>query len=60
MDNIKQTRIHIIGIQKGEEREKGVENLLDNESESHLVVSDFVTSWTIQSMEFSRPEYWSG
>ena len=20
----------------------------------------FVTSWTIQSMEFSRPEYWSG
>ena len=47
LDNIKQTRIHIIGIQKGEEREKGVENLLDNESESHLVVSDFVTSWTI-------------
>ena len=20
----------------------------------------FATSWTIQSMEFSRPEYWSG
>ena len=20
----------------------------------------FVTPWTIQSMEFSRPEYWSG
>ena len=20
----------------------------------------FETSWTIQSMEFSRPEYWSG
>ena len=29
-------------------------------SESHLVVSDSATPWTIQSMEFSRPEYWSG
>ena len=30
------------------------------ESESLLVVSDsFVIPWTIQSMEFSRPEYWS-
>ena len=28
------------------------------ESESHSVVS--VTPWTTQSMEFSRPEYWSG
>ena len=27
--------------------------------ESHLVVSDSVTPWTIQSMEFSRPEYCS-
>ena len=27
------------------------------ESESHSV---FVTPWTVQSMEFSRPEYWSG
>ena len=26
---------------------------------SHSVVSDSVTPWTIQSMEFSRPEYWS-
>ena len=26
-------------------------------SESHSVVSDSVTPWTIQSMEFSRPEY---
>ena len=25
-----------------------------------LVVSDSVTPWTIQSLEFSRPEYWSG
>ena len=29
-------------------------------SESHSVVSNSVTPWTIQSMEFSRPEYWSG
>ena len=26
-------------------------------SESHSVVSDSVIPWTIQSMEFSRPEY---
>ena len=24
------------------------------------VVSDSVTPWTIQSMEFSRPQYWNG
>jgi len=29
-------------------------------SESHSVVSDSETPWTIQSMEFFRPEYWSG
>ena len=29
-------------------------------SESRSVVSYSVTPWTIQSMEFSRPEYWSG
>ena len=29
-------------------------------SESRSVMSDFVTPWTVQSMEFSRPEYWSG
>ena len=35
--------------------------LLNRESESRSVVSDsFATPWTIQSMEFSRPEYWSG
>ena len=28
--------------------------------ESHSVVSDFATPWPIQSMGFSRPEYWSG
>ena len=31
-----------------------------SESESHSVMSDSVTPQTIQSMEFSRPEYWSG
>ena len=30
------------------------------ESESRLVVSDSLCSHGIQSMEFSRPEYWSG
>ena len=29
-------------------------------SESSSVVSDSVIPWIIQSMEFSRPEYWSG
>ena len=32
---------------------------MKSESESHSVVSDSATPWTIQSMEFSRPEYWS-
>ena len=32
-----------------------------NESESRSVVSNSCTvPWTVQSMEFSRPEYWSG
>ena len=30
------------------------------ESESCSVVLDSATPWTIQSMKFSRPEYWSG
>ena len=30
------------------------------ESESRSVVSDSATPWTIQSVEFSRPEYWRG
>ena len=30
----------------------------ESESESHSVVSNSVTPWTIQSMEFSRPQYW--
>ena len=29
-------------------------------NESCSVVSDSATPWTIQSMEFSRPEHWSG
>ena len=33
---------------------------MSNNSESHLVVSDSVTPWALQSMEFSRPQYWSG
>ena len=33
--------------------------LVTSESESHSVVSDSATPWTLQSMEFSRPEYWS-
>ena len=31
-----------------------------SESESHSVVSDSATPWTIQSMGFSRPEHGSG
>ena len=27
---------------------------------SHSVVSDSAIPWTLKSMEFSRPEYWSG
>ena len=30
------------------------------ESESLSLVWLFATPWSIQSMEFSRPEYWSG
>ena len=38
---------------------------LATDSESHSVVSDSVTPWTVArqaplSMEFSRQEYWSG
>ena len=33
---------------------------LESESESHSVLSDSATPWTIQSMEFSWPEYRSG
>ena len=29
------------------------------DSESHSIMSDSATTWAIQSVEFSRPEYWS-
>ena len=32
----------------------------DSESEIRSVVSDSLGPWTVQSTEFSRPEYWSG
>ena len=32
----------------------------NNDNDYHSVLSDSATSWAIQSMEFSRPEYWSG
>ena len=39
---------------------RNTEQIKGNESESRSVLSDSVTLWTIQSMEFSRPEYWVG
>ena len=42
-------------------RAKTVYYIYIYESESHSVVSDsLLTAWTIQSVGFSRPEYWSG
>ena len=35
-------------------------DLFESPSESHSVVSNSATPWTIQSIEFSRPEHWSG
>ena len=35
------------------------DKLYESESESHSVVSNSATPWTIQSIEFSRPEHWS-
>ena len=37
-----------------------LQRLFVGESESHSAMSDSAITWTIQSMEFSRPEYWSG
>ena len=37
-----------------------MENSMERERESCSVVSNSVTPWSIQSIEFSRPEYWSG
>ena len=34
--------------------------MFESENASHSVMSQlFATPWTMQSMEFSRPEYWS-
>ena len=45
---------------RGQQRMGWLDRLNGHVSESHLVMSDSATPWTIQSMEFSRPEYWSG
>ena len=34
--------------------------ILESESDSWSGVSDSVIPWIIQSVEFSRPEHWSG
>ena len=35
--------------------------VFESESESHSVLSgSFLSPWTIQCMEFSRPQYWTG
>ena len=39
---------------------KFLRSILESESESLSVMSDCATPWTVQSMEFSRQEYWSG
>ena len=36
------------------------EDSVKSGSESHSIVSNSANPWTTQSMEFSRPEYWSG
>ena len=57
----------IITDHNGKKLEIKTEEKLENSqvSQSHSVMSDFVTPWTVAhqaplSMEFSRPEYWSG
>ena len=35
-------------------------HISQKESQSHSITSDSATPWTIQSLEFSRPEYSSG
>ena len=40
---------------------EGFYRILNSESESCSVISNSLgPPWTIQSVEFSRPEYWSG
>jgi len=37
-----------------------ISSLLQSKWKSLSCVWLFATAWTIQSMEFSKPEYWSG
>ena len=50
--------VSYISIKLGSEKKK--KEYFNCESKSRSVMSDFATPWIIQSMEFSRPEYWSG
>ena len=48
-----------------EERQHTCHKLLESETDSHSVVSDSATTWTVACqaplfMEFFRQEYWSG
>ena len=48
------------GIWNGASENDVVSSEKTVKSESPSVVPDSATPWTIQSMEFCRPEYWSG
>ena len=50
---------HVIMRTRGE-GEANTAECSKTESESRSAVPDSVTPWTIQSMGFSRPEYWTG
>ena len=69
MDRKRELLVVIITAEEKEKKEqKGVAKTTPHthkkknpicESESHSVMSDSATPWTLQPMEFSRPEYWS-
>ena len=42
------------------ETKLSIDRKVKSESESCYHVLLFVTPWTIQTMELSRPEYWTG
>ena len=56
--------MHIVNaLCRGERwlRDQDGQDYMDgSESESAQLCLTFATPWTIQSMEFSRPDYWSG
>ena len=58
------TGMHLEGIVLSEvsqiEKDKDCKMTSYNKWKSLSHSQLFVTSWTIESMEFSRPEYWSG